>query len=340
MWVEFLTHTRKPFFSFFAAMRYCFFLVISFNALISVLPTAAQCIPDTKEQFFSRFQTSITLPEKILSGRTLLFYDAISTNELSLIQQSLAATGVDPVLALPVQQLLGGHDIRTVLFNAVQKREVSNLVFFLRTQQGYRCVVTTFSATPAFVKVQQVAWQQQRVSLGELLQQLHREALGTYKKQNLLINETPETELPLRLIEGSRIEGFTSDLRIDRVAVRLAGNATDNTLKGALASYPFKLEFVADSVTDQQLRQRGFWYVLNCVYAPEAQAREWLEFAPAKSNPLNPWNAGASAPVYKFYFKKLEFNNWYVGKLWDADPQWTTALANFIDNLRKDVSSR
>jgi hypothetical protein len=337
--VEFLTHIQKPFFSFFATMPHRLLFVFAFFNAACMLPVRAQTIPATQEEFFASVTPAALLPEKIVSGRSLLLYDALSATELAQIQQSLATTGIDAVLALPLQYVLGGHDVRSVVFNAVQKREIGNLVFFLKSQQGYRCVVTAFSFSQKFIENGQPAWQHQRPSLGELLLQLQREALNSYKKQNLLVNEVPETELPLRLIEGSRLESFTTDLRADRVAVRLARSAVDAKLKEVLNNYPFTIEFVADSIPDQQLRQRGFWYVLNCVYAPEAQAREWLGFAPVKANPLAPGSGASALPVYKFYVKKLEFNNWYMGK-WDADPNWQTALANFIANLRKEVGVR
>lgn len=321
-------------------------MVKSFQSGIFFLLVAStaygQCIPVRQENFLTSFNYQSSLPARILNGRTLLFFNSeISAKELLQIQQSLAGTGVDAILALEFTRLLGGHDVRLSLYKSVQKREVSNLIFFERLPQGYRCTATAFDGTPAFVKRGQPAWSYESASLGELLLQINREALGNFKRQNFLVNEVPETELALRLIEGSRIEGFTPDLRIDRVAVRIdTDDRVNQKLKETCGAYPFGLEFVPDSLTDQELRQRGFWYVLNCVVTVEEKAREWLGFSPVKENPLAPQRTPNRQLVYKFYLKKLEFNNSYVGKSWDAHPEWDIALANFIANLRNELNVR
>lgn len=318
-------------------MRLIYILLLSFFCL-SDFVLQAQCLPDTEEVFFQRFTAGSQMPERILSGRSLLFYgNGLSQKELVRIQESFANLGIDAVLAIEIEKLLGGHDVRKALFEAIQKREISNLVFIQRSQQGYRCTMTKFNQKFNFVTTKQSAWQVDKSTLGELLIQLSRDAQNSFPKQNFLVNDQPETELKMNIIRGSRIESHSSDLRVDRLAVRLSDNIEDNeALKTALSNYPFKVEFVGDSISDAELRLKGFWYVLQSVHLPEEQARELLGYTSSKG--LN--NNSDNRSIYKFYFKKLEFDNVYLGKEWDAAPTWQEALQNILANLRKELNLR
>jgi hypothetical protein len=306
--------------------------------LLCATTSAAQCLPDTEEVFFQRFSVIAEMPERILSGRSLLFYDnVLSQKELVRVQESFAAIGIDAVLALEIDKLLGGHDVKKALFEAIQKREISNLVFIQKNDQGYRCTITTFNKKISFVNATQAAWQLDNRTLGELLLQVKRDLQNTRVKQNFLINDQPETEVRINLIQGSRIESLSSDLRVDKVAVRLSDRNTENeALKEIMQRYPFKVEYVSDSISDAELRLKGFWYVMQSIHLPEKQAKEMLGYASNKG--LN--SSLSEASVYKFYFKKLEFNNVYLGKEWDAAPTWQEALQNILMNLRKELNIR
>jgi hypothetical protein len=38
--------------------------------------------------------------------------------------------------------------------------------------------------------------------------------------------------------------------------------------------------------------------------------------------------------VVKYYIRFLVRNELYIGPVWDADPDWRTALENFMNNLK------
>lgn len=303
----------------------------------------AQTLPVSEPIFFAKLNYNNVFPAKLLSGRTVLAYDVNITNkELGLIQQSLAATGIDASFAIQIEKLVGGYDVTKALTAILQKREISNFVFIRIEDKQYRCIATAFNGDASLVNEKQNAWQTSAYSLSNLLQQLNREALANLKKQNLLINEEPESDVVLNIYLGSRMERFTIDLRADRTAVRLSGRSEeDEVLKNICKQYPFKMEFVADSIGDVELRQKGFWYVLNSVSAHEHIALELLQY-PAKNltTPLQPVEQTKiiDEKVYKFYFKKLEYDNVYVGKQWDADKDWTQALTKLFQNLRKELN--
>lgn len=316
----------------------CFLLL-----LVSILFADAQSIPESEERFWKKFTFTGQLPVQLLSGRSVLFYTGtFSERQLEQIQRSYAESGIDAIYAIPLERLLGGHDVRQSLFASLQKREISNVLFIRKHAEGFHQVVTEYNGQPTFVSDKQVAWENTSASLSELLLLLKREALASLKVQNLLINEQPETELPLRIFSGSHIEGFTPDLKSDRLAVRLSPYAEENeTLKQLCAQYPFKVEFVEFTVSDAELRKKGFWYVLNSVQGPQAKIRELLGYVEAKGvsqtqNAINPVNS--MEIMCKFYLKKIEFEHVYLGKQWDAAATWQQALENFIGNLRKELN--
>ena len=317
-----------------------FFLGMSFSPLC----VQAQSIPESEERFWAKFSFSNQLPAQLLSGRSVFFYaGAFSEKQLEQIQRSYAESGIDAIYAIPVERLLGGHDVRQALYTSLLKREISNLLFIQRNAEGFHQIVTVYNGQSTFVSDKQSAWENTSTSLSELLQQLKREALASLKVQNLLINEQPETALPLRIYSGSHIEGFTPDLKSDRLAVRLTPYAEENeTLKQLCGQYPFKVEFVEFTMSDAELRQKGFWYVLSSVQGPQAHIRELLGYTEAKSGSptqtftIHPSNANEI--LCKFYFKKIEFDHVYLGKQWDAAATWQQALENFIGNLRKELN--
>lgn len=311
---------------------------------VSQLRVEAQSIPESTERFWAKFTTSGQLPPQLLSGRSVLFYSGtFSEKQLEQIQRAYAESGIDAIYTIPIERLLGGHDVRQALYNSLQKREISNLLFIQKNAEGFRQVVTAYNGQSTFVSDKQSAWENTNSSLSEVLLQLKREALASLKVQNLLINEQPETELPIRIFSGSHIEGFTPDLKSDRLAVRLTPYAEENEMiKQLCGQYPFKVEFVEFTISDAELRQKGFWYVLNSVRGPQTQIRELLGYTEGKiSSPnqsANPNPSNVNEILCKFYFKKIEFEHVYLGKQWDAATTWQQALENFIGNLRKELN--
>ncbi len=314
-----------------------------FFSLQSINFLHAQCLPERREAFFAKLRYNNHLPERLLNGRTILFYEAAMTQvELEKTQASFAGTGIDAVVSIEFEKLLAGQEVRQFIFNAVQKREVSNLVFLEKKTKGYRCTLTAFNKKANFINVQQSAWQATHSSLYELLLQVNREALSLYRKQNLLVNEQPDVDFPITLVNGSRMELYTTDLRAASVAVRVSGNQKeDEVFKEVCKSYPFKMEFVTDSISDADLRKKGFWYVLNCVYDREDDVRSLLGFAsPTPSAIAAEKSASSNVPVYKFYFRKLEYDHLYLGKQWDASADWQNGLTLFFNNVAQELNKR
>jgi hypothetical protein len=295
------------------------------------LPNAkAQTIPLTPAIFFSNIKPTNQFPDKLLSGRTVLIYtNGITDKDLQQAQSQFAQTGIDAVLTMPIQRVLGGHDVTTTTVALFNKREIQVLAFVQKYLTTYTVTLASYSGNAKLVNTSTI-WQLSGPSLYEVLLQVNREALNTFKKQNLLISDSAESANENSIITGSRVEAFTADLRVDRMAVRLSGRQEeDNLLKEICRNYPFKLEFVSDSITDAQLRQKGFWYTLNSVTGDENLVRNVLGYPQTETKTTN---TGTGT-------KKLESEIFYLGRSWDADPYWPKALENFINNVRKELQA-
>jgi hypothetical protein len=322
------------YFTFFVTMfRSGLFL---FFCSVVLLNTKAQTIPLTPALFFSNVKPTNQFPDKLLSGRTVLIYTTGITNkDLQQAQSQFAQTGIDAVLTMPIQRVIGGHDVITTAIALFNKREVQVLAFVQKYLTTYTVTLASYSGNTKLIN-QSAIWQLSGPSLYEILLQVNREALNTFKKQNLLISDSPELATENTIITGSRVEAFTADLRVDRMAVRLSGRKEeDNLLQEICRNYPFKIEFVGDSITDAHLRQKGFWYTLNSVAGYENLVRTTLGYPQTETNTTS----ASSNTVYKFYAKKLESEIFYLGRSWDADPYWPKALENFINNVRKELQA-
>lgn len=308
-------------------------LVLLFSCFF--IRAKAQSVPEASENFFERLTNTKEIPGRLLSGRTLFVFDEkISMKELELVQNSFVETGIDAVLAMTFDEFFAGYDAAHALHKILEKREVHNLLFLKKTSEGFQCITSTFTGSQSFVNRGQASWQAESRSLADLLINLKRNALANLPVKNLLINHGLEMDVELALFSGSRIEGFTADLKNDRIAMRLSTRNEENeALRKHLSLYAINLEFVPDSIPDDALRKKGFWYVLNATYGRETTVRKLLGYTEVKPVMVN----REYAKVYKFYFRKLEFESLYLGKMWDAAPTWELALQNFLTNFGNEV---
>jgi len=77
----------------------------------------------------SRIKPGNSIPEKLLSTRTAVFYPYFFTSQdLEKIQLSFQKTGIDAVMYLDGDFVYSGRDPLVALAELLNKREISNLV--------------------------------------------------------------------------------------------------------------------------------------------------------------------------------------------------------------------
>jgi hypothetical protein len=306
----------------------------------------AQKILVTPADFFRSLQAGAIIPEKILSGRTAVLYDqSIKPEELKDIHSSFQRTGIDAVAYLRLEKAIGGFDTRKEFTEYFTTRTIDILIVLTHAAQ-YQIFITPFAPNAFANHLPMPCWSASHEKLSELLRQVYRTAASTYKKKNLLINDVPETNFTINIINQVRNETFAYDLKVDALAVpKFNDEKLDAELEEIFKNYPLKYKLVDPAIDEAELRKQGFLYVLRFVNAPCLQAKELCEYE--ISGPVSAFvsvtypngqpvlkTISAETPVFKFYAKKIDSENVFLGNKWDADTTWQEALRNYIKGLR------
>lgn len=291
------------------------------------------------------------MPDKLLSTRSVVFYDySMTEKELADVQEYFQRTGVDPVAYFELDRLMAGKDVTRAFGQYLLKREVVNLVLVEKYPDLYRLTVTLFNGKETVVDPQQSAWSSSNRVLTESLKELYRTASSQQKKQNLLINDVPETGLAIDPILGNRNEFFAMDLKVDLLGVPKTGDEkVDKELADILAgNYTLKYKLSDPGLPEKELRKQGMLYVLCFVAVRGVAAKDLLGYDVTKSESAlvsvtypdaqqQLKNIPSNTPVYKFYFKHIDSGNVFLGTKWDADLTWQQALLNQLRGMKAEL---
>lgn len=324
-------------------------LFAAFLLFVSGFEALAQ-LTITKEDFYDRLERQSSLPEKLLSTRSAVIYPSTMTRtELQEVQKSFQETGIDAIAYFDMDLILAGVDVRRALGYYFNRRNISNLAFFLKDNAGYQVMFTPYNEKTTFIDKGQPAWHAANVNLKDLLKDIHRTAANSLVRQNFLINDHPEMELAINPIAGRRSEFFAIDLKVDQLAVPKFGDeAVDTKLAALFSEYPFKYKLTEPGLSERELRSQGFLYTLCFIHTRGSIARELLGYDVSKpastfaSVTFTEGRAGltdipAEEMVYKFYFKHIESGNVFLGTRWDADTNWEQALRNHLMAFKTEL---
>jgi hypothetical protein len=310
----------------------------------------AQHVGEAEDQFLKQLKTGGPLPEKLLSTRSVVFYTyTITAAEQEKTQQSFQKTGIDAVLYFVSDYLFASKDVTAALANYLITREVSNLVFLQKKPEGYSLYMMPFNGKPTLMDPGQSTWFMQDRVLGDLLTKTYRACAAGQKKQNLLVNDVPETGITINPILGRRSDFFAIDLKVDPIAIPKTGNEIeDKELEAFFATYPYKYKLTEPGLTEKELRKQGFYYVLCSIHARGKIAKELLGYDKTKAESaitsvtypegqqvLTTYSA--DEPVYKFYIKHIDSQNVFLGTKWDADVTWQAALQNHLKAFKVEL---
>jgi hypothetical protein len=304
----------------------------------------------TEETLLARLKSGGPISEDVLSKRSVVLYSlSFTSNQLISIHESLVRSGIDAVAYFKVESVLAGPDIIQSYDDYFTKREITNLIIIQKASSGFTINVTSFNGKEDLVSPDQSTWSTQSTSLSEALNALYRSALASNKKKNLLMNEVPETDLPVKIIDGQRSEIFAIDLKIDNLAIpKFNDPAYDKELEEILKTYPFRFQLVNHTDLEKDLRNKGFLYVLYFVHTRCGIAKELLGYPVSKAESafvsvtypdgqVQLKNISADTPVFKFYVRHIDSGNIFLGPKWDAETTWQQALHNFIKGFKAEL---
>ena len=303
------------------------------------------------QPIFSGLSPSTTPPENLLNSRSVALYDYnLTDNELGDFQRSFQRIGIDAIAYFTTDVVTAGKDAYKAYANYFEERQVTFILILEKGSFGFRFTVTPFNHKPTLVDAGQPAWQVTQPRLNELLTHVLQDAWRSQKKSNYLVNEFPETDITVDAIKGRRQEFYAIDLKIDNLAVPRFGDETmDNALEQFLVeNYPLKYKLVDVGSDEQELRRKGFLYVLCFVHTRGQAAKEVLGYDLSKGEKsyasicypegqLQLKILPKDEMIYKFYFRHIDNGNVFLGTKWDADTNWLDALRNHVLGFKQEA---
>ncbi len=317
---------------------------------INAIGLRAQSYPE-EAKIFASFKLDAGMPSNLLASRSAVFYDlAMAETELQSTQKAFQQTGIDAVSYFEIASSMAGIDCRNATLKYLLKRDIRFLIFIRKVNDQVEFYITNFNGKIDFIEVGQPTWFVHKNVLNDALREIFQTAIATEKKQNFLINDLPEyiSAKEAKPITGRRNETLTTDIGYFLVAFPKIGNeAADKELEQFLKeNYSGKYEVVDLKTEEGELRKKNFVYVMRYVHAKGALAKNVLDYVTTKSESaiasatfvngeLQIKTIPSDEEVYKFYFKKLETGEVFLGK-WDADVTWQEALGNHINAYKAE----
>jgi hypothetical protein len=305
----------------------------------------------TQSVLVSKLKLTDAVPPELLASRTVVLFDvSYSKPELEQIQKIFAQTGIDAEAYIEEDVALAGKDVTHAYANYFLTRDIRYILFLDKPAGRYRMTVAPFNKTSAIINESESAWSVSDSDLNEMLMTAYRNSWISQKKQNLLVNEIPEMNVTVNPFSGNRSEFFAIDLKVDMLAVPFFNNANaDSTLVRVMKeNYPFKFKLIQSVADEQELKKKGFIFVLCMIKTRGIAAKQLLGYDKGKSESAyvsTTYPNGqaqlkaipAETPVYKFYVKHINSGNIFLGTKWDADTTWEQALKNHIKGLKAEL---
>jgi hypothetical protein len=324
--------------------------LVFFLFLLGYHPVIGQFVV-SEDRWIEQLNLQNVLPEKLLSTRSAGFYHyTLTTKELEEVQLAFQRTGIDAIIHFEMDKLFASKEVTKAFGDYLLKREITNLVFIEKNDQGYRITIAPFSGKENVIEPKQAAWSVTNRLLTEALRTLYTTAANQQKKQNLLINDAPETDAKIESILGKRNEFFATDLKVDPLAIPKTGDeAIDKELEEIFKNnYPLKFKMTEPGTPEKELRRQGQLYVMGFIHARGSVAKELLGYDMTKSESAllsvtypddqqQLKNIPSNTPVFKFYFKHIDSGNVFLGTKWDADVTWQHALLNYIRGMKAEL---
>ena len=323
---------------------------VLFVSILLASQSFAQVLPE-EERVYKRLVYNDVVPNGLLSLRSSVFYESVyTTAELEEIQKGFQQTGIDAVIYFETAHAMAGYDTRAAYARYLTSRSIPFLIFLKKVDKEYEFLFTLFNNKNDFVEPSQVTWRMKSFNLNDLLKSIFRAAINSQKKQSFLINDFPEREIEIKTIIGKRLESLTKDINFFKVAIPKFGEEqADKELEQYFKdNFPVKYELVESTADETELRKKGFLFILRFIHTNGALAKEILGYDQSKSESaittikyvngeLQLKTIPVETPIYKFYFKNMEFDNVHLGPKWDADLLWQDALNNHIQSYRQEL---
>lgn len=304
------------------------------------------------------------MPSSFLEGKSVVLISnapqarppMLWTQLANDIHKGLVSAGGDPVAYYELEDVAISTEVQAGFAAQFFKRKISSIVILTRKPNGeVQLNVGPFSNNANMIQTNGL-WQLESSDIGKLTESL--EAIGkTQRSKNYLVLEVPEYPAGASATANSRRFLNRNPLNLDvfKLGIPLSGSSGESGFLGTFRYdllgkssetiaaeqdaeksgledifkelYPHQFEFLTTTKTDAELIRERVQFVLVKVEAREADLK--------RSMGLDITGVDESRIVVKYYIRFLVRDELYIGPEWDADPNWDTALKNFLTNLRK-----
>jgi hypothetical protein len=305
-----------------------------------------------------------SFPESFLDGKSVVLISNapqarpayLWTQLADEVHKGLVAAGGDPVAYYELEDVAISTEVQAGFASQFAKRKISSIVVLTRKANGNVELNIGPFTNNANILPTNGLWRLESSGIASLNESL--ETIGkTQKSKNYLVIEVPEypagasatatsrrfiNRNPLNLdvfklgipLSGSSGEsGFLGTFRYDllgksKETIAAEQNAEKSGLEAIFKElYPHQYEFLTSAKSDAELIRDRVQFVLVKVEAREGDLKSNMG--------LDTSGIDESRIVVKYYIRFLVRDELYIGPIWDADPDWETALRNFLSNLQK-----
>lgn len=298
---------------------------------------------------------SVVLISAAPGAEPLLDWDSLAVE----VHPALVEAGGDPVAYYELENIVISPEKQAGFAASFNQRLIKNVVILTRKENAETVIhIMPFSQDENIVSAEP-SWSATAKTLDELKEKII--AIGKNRKShNLLVIDVPEFLSGSTAAQAKGPTAYLSrnplNLEIFKLGVPLSGMAEASkyltTFRYDLlgkspeqvlaeqkmekvelekifnAHYPYEIEFLSSSRTDEELIQNRVQFILMRIQGREGDLM--------KSMGLEvPGSIDKERIVVKYFIKFLVRDEYYIGPEWDADPSWKVALTNFIKNLKK-----
>ncbi len=297
------------------------------------------------------------LPKELRSGKSLMIVDPLPDPQDQRLrgewmpiaeeaQPFMKRSGIDVVAAYHMGDIQSGPETEKALLQAFDDRNITHLVFIKQNPSNFVIRVAAFDKN-SMIDPKIPVWETSAPDLSQALNQLYRAATNSGQElRNLLILNNALPGKLITPINGRRSEFYDLNLQSDKLAVLPFADTA--MIRQTMAYYPYKYEIVDPSRDERQLRSDGFQFILYFVHTTGESVREILDYdtdpnqesyesISFRDNQPYTLSFDKDLPVYKFYIKHIYSGNVFLGKTYDAAPDWQQSLTMYIANLRKEL---
>ena len=301
---------------------------------------------------FAPILLSAQITEKLVAERTLVVVkfapqksgDYLVRGEWQTkaneLQSKLKYTGVDAIAYLHSDDWNASPTNRDAYRLFFTTRGVKNLVEIVEEDRLFKVSVYDFQTL-------EKVWETEGGSLDQAILRIGREVkrLG-FDVKNFVPIENAEIFTDIPMAKWSASQNFPTRVKGIKIGVDSFDSEQENEELNALMSkYPFEYDLI-DYTNDEEAFRKGYQYVLLHMTTSGSSIKKLLNYqsgddetafiSTVKGDSSNTRiiTIPADANVTKFYIRHTVREEVFVGKDWDADLSWQSALANFIHNMR------